>query len=320
VALVAAAAFVVVRARRREVEVEAGAGRASLAAPVPERIGSTDGESMARDASGNRRARVAAQPEEKAPSVAASPGSKRSPHALPERDSIAATLRKLEEDLFWIQLLQPVCDMPAGQVDEAIRALAASPLAHPREGKRLYHPNVLRSRLDGVRHADVSELQCRKLALERELAELGPGDRSAGMTLVESLVVMALLGTAVAIGAAYLRPMEAPVERAADELQALLRGARARAVATTSAHRVRPETNGAILGEHAPSCAATSWTAEPGLDLALPDLVTLTDTAWSVCFNSRGIASTALLVTLDHPDFQPRDVEVMLGGAIRRVP
>jgi hypothetical protein len=39
-----------------------------------------------------------------------------------------------------------------------------------------------------------------------------------------------------------------------------------------------------------------------------------------VCFNSRGIASGGLVVTVDHPDYNPRGVEVMLGGAVRRLP
>jgi hypothetical protein len=99
----------------------------------------------------------------------------------------------------------------------------------------------------------------------------------------------------------------------------LLRGARARAVASTSALRVRPETNGSLVGEQAASCSATTWTGEPALDLELPDRVTLTDTSWSVCFNSRGIASSGLVLTVDHPDYQPRRVEVMLGGAVRRM-
>jgi prepilin-type N-terminal cleavage/methylation domain-containing protein len=297
--------------------------RASRAVPVAAAPDAAEESGALRDASGNRRARFApsAQPQEN--TAPASAGAKRPETTLRRRESIAETLRELEEDIFWVRVLEPIRSMPEERIDEAIRALAARPLTHPHEGGRLYHPNVLHAHLDRVRDADVDGLERRMHSLGLELAALGiekPHGRSAGMTLVESLVVIAILGTGLAIGSAYLRPMEHPVERGAERLESLFRGARSRAVSTLSAYRIRPETNGSLLGEYSASCNAVTWTAEPALELALPDLVTLTDTSWSVCFDTRGIASSGLLVTVDHPDFYPRVVEVMLGGAVRRVP
>ena len=43
----------------------------------------------------------------------------------------------------------------------------------------------------------------------------------------------------------------------------------------------------------------------------------MTDSAWVVCFNARGISSNNLTVTLSHPDRGSRQVEVLLGGATR---
>lgn len=144
--------------------------------------------------------------------------------------------------------------------------------------------------------------------------------RSRGSSFVELLVVLAITGVAVGAAALYLRPVEAPVQVAAAELEGVLRRARARALATTSACRVLPVGPGALRTECAASCAASSWTGEPGGSLELPRDVTMTDTGWAVCFTSRGLSSDNLTITLVHPEYRAREVEVLLGGAARVVP
>jgi len=144
--------------------------------------------------------------------------------------------------------------------------------------------------------------------------------RSRGSSLVELLVVLAITASAVGAASLYLRPVEAPVQVAAAELEGFLREARARALATTSACRVQPLGPRALRGECAASCGSTSWTGDPNRRLEFPRGVAMTDTGWTVCFNSRGLASANLTVTLVHPEFRSRQVEVLLGGAAREVP
>lgn len=144
--------------------------------------------------------------------------------------------------------------------------------------------------------------------------------RDRGSSLVELLVVLAI--TAIAVGAAslYLRPFEAPVLTAAAELEGLLRQARARALATTSACRVMPVGANALRIECAASCAATTWTGEPGRSLELPNGVIMINTGWEACFNSHGLSSANLKITLVHHEYRSRQVEVLLGGAARVIP
>lgn len=144
--------------------------------------------------------------------------------------------------------------------------------------------------------------------------------RNRGSSFVELLVVLAITGIVVGAAALYLRPIEAPVQVAAAELEGVLRQTRARALATTSACRVLPVGRRALRTECAASCAASSWTGQPGGPLELPRDVTMTDTGWTVCFNSRGLASGNLTITLVHPQYRFRRVEVLLGGAARVVP
>lgn len=137
---------------------------------------------------------------------------------------------------------------------------------------------------------------------------------------MELLAVLAVVGIAVGAASLYLRPMEAPVQTAAAELEGFLRQARARALATTSACRVLPVTSRGVRAECADECGASTWTPEAGGGLGFPDRVTMTNTAWSVCFDSRGLADANLTITLVHPEYRGRQVEVLLGGAARVVP
>lgn len=141
-----------------------------------------------------------------------------------------------------------------------------------------------------------------------------------GVSLVELLAVMAILGVIVGTAGLYLKPMEAPLNTGAEGLDALFRQARARGMATTSAYRVSPEGPGRIRAEYAESCLGTTWTTDPRVALELPEQVSLADLTWSVCFSSRGIADTNEVVTLTHPDFGTARVEVMLGGTTRILP
>ena len=53
------------------------------------------------------------------------------------------------------------------------------------------------------------------------------------------------------------------------------------------------------------------------MDLRLPDGVALDDTSWSICFDTRGLASENLVLTIDHPRYEPRSIEVLKGGTVR---
>ena len=142
----------------------------------------------------------------------------------------------------------------------------------------------------------------------------------AGVTLIEMMAVLALAAILLGIGAVYLTPMAAPLKTGTEIVEAAFRQARGRAIATTTAYRVRPTSATEIVGEFAPSCGAGTWTDEPKIYRELPEKATFTSQVWSVCFSPRGVASSNVVVTITHPDFGSRQVEVMLGGAVRILP
>lgn len=126
--------------------------------------------------------------------------------------------------------------------------------------------------------------------------------RSRGFTLLETLVVTAVAGVLLAIGFLDWRQVDQDARNGALTSAALLRNARALAMATTGAVRVvlRPDGRG-LQGARAAACDAAdaAWTPVPDLTNLLPDGVTYADVpaTWRVCFGPRGAADAGPILT-----------------------
>jgi len=146
--------------------------------------------------------------------------------------------------------------------------------------------------------------------------------RSAGMTLVELLAVLAVLGISLAFVSLGFGRMGTPLDTGVALVEAKLRQARAQAIVTTSACRVRPDGSAALIIETADRCSSGSWTANSGADgrVELADGVSLSDPTWTVCFNSRGVSSAAQVLELIGPQRETGRIEVLRGGTTRVLP
>lgn len=140
-----------------------------------------------------------------------------------------------------------------------------------------------------------------------------------GVTLPELLVVLAILALTLVASVAAFGSLLAPVRRGAELVESLLLQARARAMVTTSAQRVHPADAGTLVVEHAASCASETWTPEPELGVDLPRGVRLAEIDWSVCFDSRGIASDNIELTVTDGERRSH-LEILAGGAVRWIP
>jgi len=115
-----------------------------------------------------------------------------------------------------------------------------------------------------------------------------------------------------------LRPLYVSVNDAATRVEGFVKQTRAKAMATTSAYRIKIQAN-KLVTERAVRCTSASWTADPKLKLALPEGITLQSTPNNpLCFDSRGYAQTPLRYTLTDQKGHTRELEVLLGGAVRR--
>ena len=146
-----------------------------------------------------------------------------------------------------------------------------------------------------------------------------PANREAGLTLLEVLVVVAILGLALGIASVNLRPLGTPLQAGTALLEGYFRQARVRAIASTSACRAVPEGLTRVVTQCATSCSDTGWTTESTLQLTLPEHVAFETANWSVCFSSRGIATQNVTIALEHGNGSAK-VEVLLGGTTRVVP
>ncbi len=144
-----------------------------------------------------------------------------------------------------------------------------------------------------------------------------PTRGSRGMTLVEVLAVLAITAVFLTASAVYLRPFETPLRTGAQLVEGMMKQARAKAIASTTAHRVRPFNRTTLVVESARSCSSAAWTFDPRMEVVLPVGVNLQETAWTVCFTSRGIASENLFMTLSHEQFGTQRLELLKGGAIK---
>lgn len=143
---------------------------------------------------------------------------------------------------------------------------------------------------------------------------------TSGMTLVEVLATMALLGIFLGIGYLFLKPFDTPLRDGVLLTESFLRGARSNAMATTSACRVRPVDGTHLLSECAPTCSAAAWTVDDDLKLTLPTNVTFDDTTWTVCFSGRGMSAGNVVIGLSHPERGSKRIEVLVGGLTRELP
>ena len=215
-------------------------------------------------------------------------------------------------DRFWICLLHPLAGLREAAAEGRVQMLAGRPQIHPELGKRYFNLQIIRQRLIWARGLSP---EARDELLTEPASERVAG--SAGTTLIELMGVITLLGLVMAVGAMYLKAVERPVSTAGEQLEGLFKQTRAMAMATTTVHRVRPVAWDELVVESATSCSSGTWTLEPGLELRIPKDVRFLRTDWSICFNSRGIASDNLSVTLRHPLFDSKQLEVLRGGLVR---
>jgi len=142
--------------------------------------------------------------------------------------------------------------------------------------------------------------------------------RARGFTLIEMLVVLVVLGILLAILGLNLRPLYRPLNDATNRIEGFLKQARAKAMANTSAYRVRYQSGQhRLVAERAKHCGDTAWTVDPQLALDLPPSVGL-HLSDILCFTSRGYATRPVTLTLTGEHGETRTLAVLLGGAVRR--
>jgi len=144
----------------------------------------------------------------------------------------------------------------------------------------------------------------------------GPGQ--AGMTLLEVMVVLAIVGLAAG-GVAWVtgQAVSGGLAAGTNQVRTITRIARTYAMSTTTPHRVVPTSETTIAIEWGGPCDDNSatWTALNDEVFELPRGVELSTTSWEVCFTTRGWTTDEHdLVLLEGASSQ--ELSVLLGGSV----
>lgn len=163
-------------------------------------------------------------------------------------------------------------------------------------------------------------------------------NRNSGLSLIELIVVIALTALLATLAAPAITFGNRPLRDSSNRIAASFKWARAQAMATTSAVRIRPISTTEFVMERAARCTDTNWTiisdqverngqmVYEDLSFDTPALLTAAQangttatpaTNWNLCFNSRGIADQTVVLTMQDPQAsQQRTMTIFLGGTV----
>jgi len=136
--------------------------------------------------------------------------------------------------------------------------------------------------------------------------------QSGGFTLIEVLVVMAILSVLMTVVALNIKSLNDDAEAAGSIVSGAFVQSRTQALSTTSAVRVTLTNTQALTFETSARCSdTTSWTVLTDINASLPEGVTLTAPGattlpWRICFTSRGDVSALPPSALKLTDLRAR--------------
>lgn len=144
--------------------------------------------------------------------------------------------------------------------------------------------------------------------------------RQHGFGAVELLVVLGMVGVFMMMAVSNLRELDDPLLNGSSQLVGFLKQVRAKAFASTSAYTISPDGANRLKTEFAHRCSDVATTLDPKLNLEFPTGVLLTDTGWTLCISSRGLPDANLTIEVADNEYHSKQVEIMLGGAVRVLP
>lgn len=149
---------------------------------------------------------------------------------------------------------------------------------------------------------------------------------AGGFTMIEMVMVLVIVGIMASIVAPTFRGMSNDLENGVREGASFLRLARAQAMATTSAYRMRAASASVFQGEYARGCDddEDEWVADARVRWELRDGVQVGGGGVQadsviVCYDSRGQANASPSLVLVEPSGDAGRIDVFLGGTVRAV-
>jgi hypothetical protein len=132
---------------------------------------------------------------------------------------------------------------------------------------------------------------------------------------MELVVVLGLMSALLGIGLLRMREFSNPASTGAVELVTFFKKARSKALANTLAYTVKPQNSKTIITTYGTSCTATQ-TSDSTFILHMPGTASVGSLTWSVCYSTRGLASSSGSISVSDGD-NAKTVSYALGGAVK---
>ncbi len=160
--------------------------------------------------------------------------------------------------------------------------------------------------------------------------------KHSGFTLMEIIITLAIISILVGLGFTKLNGLSNPLTNAIGQTEAILKQARVKAMATTSATYIFPDinaTSATFVVWRIPDCSQVSldkvpdgysdprWSEDTTFNnLELPKEVSFAQTNWKLCLNSRGLATLinfSGIIGLNYSKKgQSAEVQIYAGGGV----
>lgn len=145
--------------------------------------------------------------------------------------------------------------------------------------------------------------------------------RTAGFTILELLILLAVLGILFGIAAWDVRPLNNDARNAAHQLASAVHITRTRAMATTSAHRLVVAGPSELRVEAAVRCddPEADWSTENAFATTFPRGAALQGVAPAevlTCFDPRGIGNASPTLTIQDGRGRTATVDLYAGGGV----
>lgn len=144
-----------------------------------------------------------------------------------------------------------------------------------------------------------------------------PPYHNSGFSLLEVLVSMTLLGLLTGMAISNLKDLDDPLQDGASQVLGYIKQVRAQAISSTQAYFIQASSTTQITSSFGIDCQDPSPVLDDRLFIDLPTGVQMTNTSWTFCFSTRGLADSNILIPLQDQGGSMKVVEVLLGGAAR---
>lgn len=140
-----------------------------------------------------------------------------------------------------------------------------------------------------------------------------------GVSLVEIVAVLVCILVLSSIAVPDFLRQSKSASNSANQIVELTRRIRAKALQDTLAYTIQPSSATQIVVKYSNTCSSTTKTTDNSLGIKLISGTSLASTTWSVCFDSRGFSDTALSLNVNDVYGRSKTVQIVLGGAARKV-